>query len=132
MSRSFTVSKVAQTISFPAPPATAPLQPPFTVTATASSGLPVTLTMPMPAVCSVDLGTRSRRDHRQVHDPRPASRCPYWKEAVAVSRNVTVAKAAQTIEFDPISSPMSDNGISIGATASSGLRVTFSSTTAQM
>ena len=131
VSRSFTVSKVAQTISFPAPPATAPLQPPFTVTATASSGLPVTLTTTTPAVCSVNgtevttltTGTCTIRAE-QAGDA-------YWKAALAVSRNVTVAKAAQTIAFDPISSPMSAHqAFSIGATASSGLRVTFSSTTA--
>ena len=133
VSRSFTVKKVNQTITFANPGAQTMAQPTLTVSATASSGLDVTFTTSTPSVCTagglngatitlVGPGTctvRADQPGTAVYNPAPT-----------VSRNFTVKKVNQTITFaNPGAQTMAQPTLTVSATASSGLDVTFTTST---
>ncbi len=131
VTRSFTVSKVNQTITFVKPPNATLLDSPVTVAPTASSGMPVTLASTTPAVCSVSgfeisllvTGTCTIR----ATQPGDA----VYAAATAVTRSFTVVKAAQTITIpDPGPQSMSVPTVVLNPSASSGLTVTLTSTSA--
>jgi hypothetical protein len=131
--RSFTVSKEAQSISFAGPGNQTLDVVTLTLTATASSGLPVSFSSTTPAVCTVAgstltlvaLGTCSI-DANQVGDATYAA-------ALVVTRSFTVNPApllAQTIDFaSPGDRVLGTQPPPLSATASSGLPVSFSSST---
>ena len=105
----------------------------MTVTATASSGLAVTFTTTTPTVCTAGgtngaaiallaAGTctvNANQAGNTVYNP-----------AVAVGRSFAVSKAAQTITFATLAAKtLAQSPVTVTATASSGLAVTFTTTT---
>jgi hypothetical protein len=130
VTRTFAVSKVDQTIDFGALADKTMLESPVTVGATSSSGLPVSFSTTTSAVCSVDgtdvtlLGPGDcmvQADQAGDSDYNPAP---------AVTKTFTVTKAAQTIDFGALADKTTaDSPVAVGASASSGLPVSFTTTT---
>ena len=133
VARSFTVSKASQTITFGTLVAKTTTQPPFTVSATASSGLVVTFTTTTPSVC-----TSSGTNGQTITLIAPGT-CTVkanqagnaiYGPAASASRYFTVSKASQTITFGTLAAKTTTQPpFTVSATASSGLAVTFTSTT---
>ena len=131
VSQSFTVTPASQTITFASLPSKAFGIAPFTVTATASSGLPVSfasLTVPVctvsgASVALVSAGTCTL----EATQPGNAS----YTAATPVDQNLTVTPGTQTITFGALSNqPIGAPPFTLSATASSGLPVAFASNTA--
>lgn len=134
---SITVSKKAQTISTPTfSPTPVYVSVATTVSATATSGLPVTFTTTTPSICTVS-GT--------IVTPIAAGTCTIksdqagnttWAAATQLSTNVTIAKKSQTITFaTPAFNPatlLALDTTTVSATASSGLAVVFTTATASV
>ena len=126
-------SKASQTITFGALGNRTLAQSPFTVSATASSGLAVKFSATTPAVCTaggtngatirlVAVGTCT------VHADQAGNGS--YKPAQTVSRSFSVSKASQTITFGALGNrTLAQSPFTVSATASSRLAVTFSTTT---
>ena len=130
VNRSFTVTKVSQTITFAVLSGMTFGEAPFAVSASASSGLPVSFLSLTTPVCTlsgnivtiVAVGTCNIQAS-QVGDATYAA-------APNVSRTSAVAKASQSITFGALSNrPLGTLPFTVSATASSGLAVTFISLT---
>jgi hypothetical protein len=129
--RSFQVTTPApQTITFVSPADHPYHAQPFVMSASASSGLPVSFATLTPSTCAVSgttvtvltVGTCTIRASQAGN----ASFAP----APSVDRGFNVMRAAQSIEFQRISiSALSNPPFEIYATASSGLAVAFASMT---
>jgi hypothetical protein len=122
--KSFPVALIAQRIDFPQPPDVAFGQP-VTLTATASSGLPVSYSTNTPDVCTVSGRTVTTTaagacaiTASQAGDARHAP-------ARAVARSFQVERAAQTITFTPPDSTTIGQPVTLTASASSGLAVSY-------
>ena len=134
VNRSFNVAGSSQTITF------APLADvefgvsPFAISATASSGLPVTLTSNTTAVCAfetdsailhiLNLGTCS------ITASQAGS--TLIAPAISVTNVFTATKASQTIAFGPIGDQLFGAQVLVPYTASSGLVIVYSSNTPQV
>ncbi len=124
------VTFIAQAITF-GPLSTASLgTPPFALSATASSGLPVTFTSTPMTVCTVSSGTLTMVGAGncivQAVQAGDATRAA----AAAVKQSFTVIPGGQTISFDPLpDQAMGTPPFALTATASSGLAVSFTSAT---
>ena len=121
--RSFNV-KQTQTISFAPLPDRLVSDPPFAITATASSGLSVSLTAS--GVCNIN-GTQVTLTGLTGTCTITATQAgdPVYMPAPDVARTFTV-KQGQMISFDPLPDRLiSDPPFSITATATSGLSVTL-------
>ena len=130
VAESFTVLHEAQTITFPAIPATTLLTGRVTLTATASSGLPVSYTAATPTVCTVSGSTLSLLAIGNCGIVANQAGNSDFAAAPAVGRNFAVTLATQTITFPAISStPLGTGTVTLTATASSGLAVTYTSAT---
>jgi hypothetical protein len=128
--RSFTISKVAQTITFAKPPNATLIQSPVTVTASASSGLPVTLTSTTTAVCTVSGSsvTLLAAGTCTLTASQPGNNV--YLAATAVTRSFTVSKASQTITLpNPGTQSLQNPTVVLNPSASSGLTVTLSTLT---
>ncbi|MCF0074303.1 T9SS type A sorting domain-containing protein [Dyadobacter sp. CY261] len=123
-----TVNKVTQGITFPAIPLKPFQTPDFSPGASANSGLPVTYSSGDPAVATiigdkihiVGTGSSAITASQAGNDN--------FHAATNVTQVLTVSKAAQNITFAPI--PAKTTGaasFSPGATASSGLAITYTS-----
>ncbi|HZQ61861.1 MAG TPA: FG-GAP-like repeat-containing protein, partial [Casimicrobiaceae bacterium] len=128
--RSFTIAKAAQTITFGALSAKTYGNPPFTVSATASSGLAVTFVSLTTAVCTVSGNTVTLVGGGtctlQAQQPGNAN----YLAAANVNQGFAVAKLTQTIAFGTLAAKTYGNPpFTVSATASSGLAVTFVSLT---
>ncbi|MFM9090914.1 MAG: hypothetical protein ACKOUK_04145, partial [Verrucomicrobiota bacterium] len=127
-----TVQRLAQTITFAALPARTNQDPPFTVAATASSGLPVTFSVVSgPATVSGSTVTLTGAGTVTLR----ASQAGSYEYAAATpvdqSFNVTIVRVAQTITFAALPAKTSlDAPFALTATASSGLAVSYSSANA--
>jgi hypothetical protein len=122
--QTFFVTDVFQNISFPLIDPQTFLNPPFPVSATASSGLPVTLTVTAgPATLSGNVVSLSGAGNVTVTATQ-AGNGTY--AAVSASQTFTVAKAAQTITFPPISARTQGNPYYLDATSSAGLPISYS------
>ncbi len=132
MPQSFAVTQAAQTIAWVSPPAGSSQLPAtdFAVSATATSGLTVAFTSTTLGVCTVTgttvhplaLGTCTIRASQAGN----AAFLP----ASPVDRSFTIAKGNQTITFGALADrTLAESPVTISATASSGLPVTFSSAT---
>ena len=128
VTQTLTVSKASQTITFPALPTKVYGNANFSPGATASSGLTVSYTSSNTAVATivsnqikiVGAGT-STITARQAGNAN-------YNAATSVSRTLTVSKASQTITFPTLpSKTVGDTDFSPGATASSGLTVSYTS-----
>jgi hypothetical protein len=133
VSRSFTVSKASQTISFAGPGNKTLLQSPVTVSATATSGLPVAFASNTAAICSTG-GTNGATvtllaaGTCSITATQPGS--AIYNAATAITRTFAVTKANQTITFGALTAKtMAQSPVNVAATASSGLTVAFTTTT---
>ncbi len=131
-SQSFTVNKAPQTINF-TQPANQTYAPVLTValTASATSGLTVGFSSATPAVCTVSGTTATILSAGtctvDAQQPGSVNHLP----ASLVSRSFSIAKAAQTVSFtQPADQTFAPNlTVALTASATSGLTVTFASTT---
>ena len=118
-----------QTISFAPANVTFGVAP-FTVTATASSGLVVSLSSSTQAVCTVAGFTVTIASAGTCTITANQAGNVNYSAATPVMASFTVNSAPQTISFAPLSNVMLPAGpIALSAAASSGLQVTFVSTT---
>ena len=130
----FTYSKVDQTITFSGGIAAATLaQPPLTLSATASSGLAVTFSSTTPSVCTsggtngatitlVTVGTCTVQADQAGNGA--------YNAAPAVLQSFGVTKADQAVTLTtPSTATLGMPPVVVSAAASSGLVVTFSTTT---
>ena len=131
VSRSFQVLAAGQAIDF------APIvgsfslgTPAFALQATATSGLPVSLTSLTPQVCTID-GTRVGLRATGTCSIRASQQgSTRFSAADNVDRSFTVGVAAQTLTFfQPDDQFLSSPPLQLSAFASSGLPVSFASTT---
>jgi hypothetical protein len=115
-----------QTITFPNPGNKTFGDPDFDLTATASSGLPVTYTVGVSDDCTVSgntvhitgAGSCTITAHQAGNDS--------YNPAPDVSRTITIAKAGQTITFPPLATVRYGSGnVDLNATSSSGLAVSY-------
>jgi hypothetical protein len=130
VSQSFTVSKATQTITLSPITGTHYALASVPLTATASSGLTVGLASTTPAVCSVSGTTASLLTAGTcvIHATQTGNAAYF--AAPLVSQSFTVAKAPQTIAFPVITGVWyALSQINLSATASSGLTVSFATTT---
>ncbi len=130
VNRSFSVTKLTQTITFAAlsnePYGTAP----FTVSASASSGLPVSLASTTTSVCTVSGSTVTLLEAGACTIKATQAGNADYDAAAAVSRSFSVTKLTQTITFAPLpGQPYGTAPFTVSATATSGLPVSFASTT---
>ncbi len=128
--QSFAVAKGDQTIGFGALTDRRFDEGPVTVSATASSGLTVSFSSATPGVCTVAgtsvtfvaVGTCTVNAN-QGGDSN-------WNAATQVQQSFQVTKGDQTIGFGALTDRRFDEGpVTVSATASSGLTVSFSSAT---
>jgi hypothetical protein len=133
--QSFTVGngKADQTITFNPLANRTLLQSPFTVAATASSGLAVSFTTTTTAVCRTG-GARGATitliaAGTCTVQANQAGNAAY-NAAPSVSQSFTVSKASQVITFASLSNRrLNQSPFTVTATSSSGLAVTFTTTT---
>jgi hypothetical protein len=127
-STSFTVNSQAQTISF-ANPGTQTVATPLIVSATATSGLNVAFTSATPGVCTVSGTSVSLiASGTCTIDANQAGNGDF-AAATTVAQTFTVNGEAQTITFGNPGTQTAGTPITLSATASSGLTVTFGSAT---
>jgi 2',3'-cyclic-nucleotide 2'-phosphodiesterase (5'-nucleotidase family) len=117
----------AQTVSF-TQPADVPVGSAFSVSATATSGLPVSFSSQTLAVCTVAGSTVSTLTVGTCTlTASQAGDAGYWLPA-AISRSFAVQALSQTIAFGALMDVALGSGpVTLGASASSGLPVVFSS-----
>ncbi len=128
--RSFTVVTVAQTITFPSLTNVLITESPVLATATASSGLPVTLTTTTPDVCTADGDEITLLDAGRCTVRAEQAGDSAYRPARPVNRSFTVTKLDNTITFPTIGrQTLADSPVTVSATASSGLPVTHTTTT---
>ncbi|MDQ1475116.1 MAG: large repetitive protein, partial [Actinomycetota bacterium] len=120
----------AQTITF-SPIADATLaQSPLVASATASSGLPVSFSSLTTAVCTVSGASVTLLTPGTCTIQADQAGNGSFNPAPSVQRSFTVSKSNQTIVFPPLSDvSLSQSPVTVNATASSGLAVSFSSLT---
>ncbi|HUI49489.1 MAG TPA: N,N-dimethylformamidase beta subunit family domain-containing protein, partial [Acidimicrobiia bacterium] len=125
--------KSNQTITFGALPNATLAQSPVTVSATASSGLPVTFSSVTAGVCTVAGSTVTLLATGTCTIQADQAGNGTYNPAPAVQQSFTVlpTKSDQTITFGALAdTPITQSPVTVGATATSGLAVSFSSTTA--
>jgi hypothetical protein len=131
--QSFEVTQGSQTITFGPIPGQPYGTPPFTLTATASSGLTVKYTSTTTTVCAVSGATLTLLKVGKCTIRASQAGNANWAAATAVTESFQVTKDSQTITFGSLPNvPLSTGSITVSATASSGLDVTFSSTTTKV
>jgi len=128
VSQDFTVTKAPQTISFPAITATQYAASTLPLSATASSGLPVSLATTTPAVCTLSGTTASLLVQGTCIIQATQTGNATYAAAPMVQQNIVVHLAAQTITFPaPTATQYALTEVTLTATASSGLPITYSS-----
>jgi sugar lactone lactonase YvrE len=130
VNRSFTVTQASQTVSFGAlanrPLGTAP----FTVSATASSGLPVSFASATSTVCTVAGNVVTLLSAGICIVQAAQAGNATYSAATAVNQPFQVTQTSQTISFDALANRVLGTApFTATATASSGLPVSFLSTT---
>lgn len=128
-----TAPKQAQTITFAALADKFILDGPFSVTASATSGLSVAISSQTPAVCTVAGNTVTLQNAGACILSAAQSGSLFYFPATSVKRSFAVnslALTAQTITFAALpDKTVADPPFALAATASSGLAVTFASET---
>ena len=126
----FEVGKGTQTITFAALGGKTYGDAPFAVSATASSGLTVSFSSLTTAVCTVAGSTVTIVAAGDCTVRASQAGNATWNAATPVDQGFTVAKKAQTITFGTLADKTFDQSpITVTATASSGLPVSFASQT---
>jgi len=124
VSRTFTISKVNQTISFAALGNRTYGDDDFTVAATAASGLAVTFTAS--GACSVAGSTVHLTSAGTCTITASQAGDDTYNAAPSVPRSFSIARANQTITFAALPGrTVGDASFTVNATASSGLAVSF-------
>jgi hypothetical protein len=128
--QSFAVGKGNQTITFTSAPPASPTVggPTYTVTATASSGLPVTFSSATPSTCTVTGSTVTFIAAGTCTVNADQAGNANYNAAPQVQQTMTVGQGSQTITFTstaPASATFSGPTYTVTATATSGLAVTF-------
>ncbi len=127
--QSFMVSPASQTITFNALGNVAFGTAPFTISASASSGLPVTFSSTTPSVCTV-AGTTVTIVGGGACSITASQAGNATYSAASLTRTFNVSQASQAITFLPLGNVVfGTTPFTINASASSGLPVTFTSTT---
>ena len=130
VSQSFNVTKVAQSISFPAITDKTLLNSPVTPTVSASSGLAVILVSQTPAVCSVSGASVTLAAAGLCTVQASQAGNATYAAATSVSQSFNVTKATQTISFSAIGDKAAgDAPFTLSISASSGLAVALASQT---
>jgi hypothetical protein len=130
VTRNFGVSKEPQTISFATLPGQALGAAPFTVSATASSSLAVSFASTTTTVCTVSGSTVTLVTPGICSIEATQAGNNYFAAAAAVTRSFGVSKESQTITFAALpGQTLGAAPFAVSATASSGLAVSFASTT---
>ena len=118
--------RLAQTITLTAPATKTYGDPPFTVGATSSAGLPVTITSLTPSICTIDGANTVTIVGVGACTLRASAADNGTYAAATADATITIAKADQTITFDPLPNrTQGEPPFTVNATASSGLPVTF-------
>ena len=119
-----------QTISFGAIPPQA-ANSTLALTATASSGLPVSFSSTTPSICTVSGTTASLLAAGTCTVPANQAGSTVYAAAPTVTQSFTVNALVQTIVFDAIPAQVINTSVrvTLTAAASSGLPVSFTSTT---
>jgi sugar lactone lactonase YvrE len=133
-SRSFTVTPGNQTITFGALSNEAFGTAPFTLSATAAPGLPVSFASTTTAFCVVSGTTVTLIEVGTCTIQATQTGNSNWNAATPVSQSFQVTQGSQTITFgtlsnQPLSTFSGTSPFTVNAAASSGLPVSFSSTT---
>ena len=128
VSRSFNVNIASQTINFPVI-AAQNIGTTLTLTATASSGLTVSFSSTTPAICTVSGNSASliAAGSCIVQASQPGN--SEYSAAPSVKQQFLVQLIPQTITFPAIATQNIGASLNLSATASSGLPVTFTTTT---
>jgi hypothetical protein len=128
--QSFQVNAQAQTITFAALSARALGTAPFSVTATASSGLPVTIASLSSSVCSVSASTVTLLATGQCQLEATQAGNSQYAAATPVDQSFQVNAQPQTITFGALQTQtLGTAPFAVSASASSGLPVSFASLT---
>jgi sugar lactone lactonase YvrE len=127
-SSAVTVTQTTQTITF-ANPGTQTVGTPLTLSATATSGLAVSFTSTTTSICTVS-GTTATfiASGTCTIDANEAGNSTY-AAAPMVLQSFTVNGEAQTITFPAVPAQMVGTPLTLSATATSGLAISFTSTT---
>jgi hypothetical protein len=128
VSQSFTVSAESQTITFNSIP-TQTVGTPLTLSATATSSLGVTFASLTSSVCSVSGTTATMLTSGTCTIQATQAGNSSYAPATPVPQSFTVNAAAQTITFNTIPTQTVGTPLTLTATASSGLTITYSSLT---
>jgi hypothetical protein len=130
VNQSFQVTQASQTITFAALPNQHFGTSPFTVSATASSGLPVSFASATLTVCTVSGTTVTLVSTGTCTIKATQAGNANWAAATPISQSFQVTQGTQTISFAPLSSQhLGIPPFTVSATASSGLPVSFASAT---
>ena len=123
------VSAASQSITFTGLPTTATYGAagPYSLNATASSGLPVTYSVTGPATIAGSTLTITGAGTVTVTAAQAGN--ANYKAAAPVTQTVVVSGASQSITFGAIPPQVAGTSFSLNATASSGLPVSFTSLT---
>jgi uncharacterized repeat protein (TIGR01451 family) len=133
VNQSFAVTQASQAITFGSLPSQAYGSPSFTVSAAASSGLPVSFNSQSTPVCTVSGGTVTLVSVGTCTIQATQAGNANYSQASAVNQSFNVTQATQTIAFGALSNQSLGTGpFTVSATASSGLTVSFSSLTASV
>ncbi len=124
----FTISQASQTITFNNP-GTQVYGVPLTLTATASSGLAVTYSSSTPTICTISGSVASFIATGTCGVYANQAGSMYVAAAPQVGHAWVVSKAPQTITFTNPGTQTYGVPLTLTATASSGLTVTYTSTT---
>jgi uncharacterized protein YjdB len=133
VTQTLTINKVAQTITFNAFSIKSANNAPFTILATASSGLVVTFTSSDPSIASVSGNTVTIKKTGTVTITADQVGDNTWTPAASVTQTLTIGKNAQTITFSTLpAKKVGDAAFELAATASSGLPVTYTSSNSSL
>jgi len=128
VSQTFLVHHAPQTISFATIPSQE-LNTALTLSATASSSLPVSYTSLTPAVCMVSASAATLNATGTCSIEASQAGNNVYQPAVSIERSFTVTPLSQTISFPAITGEQyALTSVTLSATASSGLTVTYTTT----
>lgn len=123
--KKLTVNKASQSVTFPQPPDFPFGSPDYDPGATASTGLPVTITSSNPEIITIVNGKLRFVGVGQALITAYQAGNAYYKRSPDANRWVTVGKADQTITFSNITKTYKDPDFNPGAVVSSGLSLTY-------
>ena len=129
VTKTFNVLVNGNVITFPAPPDTLLSGGPVSLTATASSGLPVSYTSNSTAVCTVSGTSATLISTGVCSITASQAGNASFAAATPVTKTFNVLKANQTITWATIPSQTVGVPLTLTATASSNLPVSYTSTT---